>query len=128
MPLVRTQQIQRAVAIGENHDRGIGQSDPEIGIAVHDATGVAEILRRERLELIDTADDFVDEIQLCLVADAAANQVVQLREHKRRHNSWRGRSDQRRHGPAMQGFIRIEDGVQAARVEHDHREPNPSSA
>ena len=82
MALIRAQQIQRSVTVREHDDRGVGQSDVEIGIAFHGSPCKADVLGREQFELIRAARDFVDERHLRLVTDPVADEIIQLREHK----------------------------------------------
>ncbi len=82
MARVRAQEVERSVTVGENDDRRVRQSNPKIGVPLHDSLGVAEILGREELELVRPARDLVDEGHLRLVANSTSNQVVQLRENK----------------------------------------------
>ena len=58
MALVGTEEIQRSVAVREDDDRRVGQSDAQVGIALHDAAGVSEILGRKQFELVRAARDF----------------------------------------------------------------------
>jgi hypothetical protein len=70
------------VTVGENDDRRVRQTDPKVGVTLHDSFGVTDILGREELELIGAARDLVDERHLRLVANSVANQVVQFRKNK----------------------------------------------
>lgn len=83
MALVRAEEVQRSVTVGENDDRRVRQSDPKVGVTLHDSLGVTDILGREEIELVGAARDLVDEGHLRLVAHSAANQVVQFRENTR---------------------------------------------
>jgi hypothetical protein len=80
--LIRAQELQRSVAVRQNDDRCVRQSNTKVGVPLHDSLGMAYILGREQFELIGATRDFVDERHLCLVTDPAANQIVQFREHK----------------------------------------------
>ena len=126
--LVRAQEVQRFVAVGEHHDRRIRQSDPKIGVPLHDSLGMAHILRREEIELVRPARDLLDKSHLRLMADSICNQVVQFRENKGRDNARRCRGDKCRDCAAVQRFVGVERGVEPASVQDDHRTPKPSSA
>ena len=83
MALVRRQELQRVVAVREDDDRRIRQSDPKIRVPLHDSLGVADILGGEQFELVGATRDLVDERQLRLVTDSAGNEIVEFCEHKR---------------------------------------------
>ena len=80
--LVGAQELQGPVAVRQDDDRRVPQSNAKVGVPLHDSLGVADILGREQLELIGATRDLVDERHLRLVTDSAVNQVVQFREHK----------------------------------------------
>ena len=60
------------MTVSQNDDRRIRQSNPKVGVPLHDSLGVTHILGGEQFELIGAAGDLVDERHLRLVADSAA--------------------------------------------------------
>lgn len=101
-----------AIAPRKRLRRTLCQPDAEVGIALHDSSGKGHVIGREWFELICTAGDFADERHLRLVADPAANQIVQLGQHERREETGRTGRHERRDGTAVQRLVRIERGVE----------------
>ena len=95
MPLAGTEKINGAVAIGDDHDRRVGETDRQAGVLLHDSPAQHDIVGRERFELIRSALDFAEECQLCRAAQPLSDEEVDLGRHERRQKAWGLRGDER---------------------------------
>lgn len=83
MPLVQGQHLSVVIAGSEHHDRCVREADVEIGVPRDDVTRGRHVGLTERLEPVDAAGDFVEEVQLRRGAPLGREQVIQLGEDER---------------------------------------------
>lgn len=60
VPLVEGQDVTRVVTGGQDHDRGVGQPDAEIGLTCGDVAGRRHVDRAEGLEAVGAPRDLVE--------------------------------------------------------------------
>ena len=70
------------MAIGQDNDGGIGQADAVVLVAIHDLPSLAQVIDRERLELVCASCDLIDERHLRTFAHARGEEVVQFGEYE----------------------------------------------
>ena len=81
---VERQQVDGPVAPRQDHDRGIGETQGEVGVPVEHAGGLCDVVRVEPLELVRATGDLGEEGSRGLRRHSRSQQVVEFREHERR--------------------------------------------
>jgi hypothetical protein len=80
---IEGEHVSASMALGQNHDRGIGKSHPEVGIAAHHGRGKHDIRPAELGKLIGTLDHLSEQRKLWSLAMPLAEHVVKLGKHER---------------------------------------------
>jgi predicted nucleic-acid-binding protein len=124
--LVERQHVARVVALGEHDDRGVGEADVQIAVALDDLACSGNVEFVEDRQLVDAALDLLEQRDLGWDAGVFRDQGIELGEDEWRQDSRRGCLAQRAGALLVPVLVGEERGEQAARVEKDHR-PKPSS-
>ena len=61
MPLVQRQDVDGPISAGQNDDRGIGESQPEVRVPVENVSRTRDIVSVERRELVGPSGNFPEE-------------------------------------------------------------------
>lgn len=85
--LIERQNIVRAVSLGQDHDGGIGDSEAKGRIFVQDPCCAPDVVRVERIELVDTFRDLLKESPRSQCTHAGRQQVIELGKHEWRQQS-----------------------------------------
>jgi hypothetical protein len=80
---IEGEHVGASMALGQNHDRSVGEPHAEVGIATHHGRGPLDIRPTELGKLIATLDDLSEQRQLMSLAMPLAKHVVKLGEHER---------------------------------------------
>src|SRR5687767_1989442 len=108
-------------------DGSVREADAEIGVALYERTGLFNVMGRERLELVRAPCNLGEQLHARRFPDTAGEQVIELREHERREQQRRLRSEQAGRGFLVVAFGGVQRGQQAAGVEQDHS-PKPAAS
>lgn len=127
MTFVQRQDAVGAMAVGEDDQRRIGQTQAHVTVPTYELGGALYVLRAERFQPVRASGNFIQDRELRLVADAAGQEVVELGE-----DEW-GQDERTRlrvNDPldvVMQMLRRVDVREQSAGVDDDQR-PNSASA
>lgn len=87
VPLVKCEDIQAAVALGEHHERSVCQAEAEVGVTLDDLSGGFDIRGAERRKFIRTECYILQHQELGPLASDLRDQVIELGKHEGREDA-----------------------------------------
>ena len=126
--LVQGEDVPRPMPLGEHDERRIGEADLQLGVPREHILRGRDIARIERLELVSTPGDFIEEGGLGDASYMARYQVVEFGEHERREQQRRRGFGQSRYTLRVVTLAGVDRRKEPARIEQDHNSPKPASA
>lgn len=84
MTVIECEHIENSIALGEDHDRSVGESNLEAGVTPHDDKSRGNVHSAEGFEPIGTSGDLIKQRSLRPSAHPDGEQVVQLGQYERR--------------------------------------------
>src|SRR5580693_5015753 len=127
MTFVEREHPVRALASSQNHDRRIGETDPQVTVPCNYIDGCSRVVSKERHEVVCPVGDLAQEAKRSVSARFARKQVVDLGKDERREYERRAGRFKRRSRGLMHALVADKRRQQTTRVQKNHPRPKPSA-
>ena len=112
VPVVEGRELGDAVTFGEGYDGSVGHAERQVGVLLHQLGDAAPLGAQHRLDPQQPVGDRPSEDDLCVSADAIAQQVGDLADYEMRNDEGSRSLGQQLRAGSVVGVLRRGRGVE----------------